>query len=54
MKRTARAKGIGKPKWLEVFERLQEELRDGVYPQEAARRILLPAPLVVRESTQRG
>ena len=33
MKRTARAKGAGKSKWLEVFEKLQKELRDGVYPQ---------------------
>ena len=33
MKRTARAKGVGKPKWLGVFEKLQKELRDGVYPQ---------------------
>ena len=55
-------------KWQEIFGKLQKDLRDGVYaqgeplPSEGAlmrkyrvsRRILLDAPLVVRDSTVRG
>lgn len=39
-----------KVKWPEIFMALRDRMRDGTLPP---RRILLPAPLVVRDSTRR-